>query len=75
MFLIDKIDGVLSYNYGINKNAIAPIDREQEALHQRYRCRRALLEIQKQEGLCRLHGSAVSTYLLTLGVYLQFYGG
>ena len=60
MFLIDKIDGVFSYNYGINKNAIAPIDRKQEAVAQRYRRRRALVEVQEQEGLHRLHGSAVS---------------
>ena len=61
MFLIDKIDGVFTYNYGINKNAIAPIDREQEAVDQRHRRRRALLEIQVQERLCSLHGSTVST--------------
>ena len=60
MFSIDKFDGVFSYNYGINKNAIAPINREQEALHQGYHGRRAFLEVQKQEGLRRLHGPAVS---------------
>ena len=67
MFLIDKIDGVFTYNYGQIKNAIALIDRKQEAVDQRYRGRRALVEVQEQEGLRRLHGSAVSANTSTPG--------